>query len=161
MNRIQRQSAWFRILFGCAVIVFSFVLGLAIARSGAVFPALYSQIAIVVLSLAAIVWAVLRLRSLERSSMLKEANLKLENIRVLFEPRDLWVGLFWKVEPQVGVNKLFLYICLLPCVPIRIIFSASRGQLVCRALGHNFTHYSYQKQEGYSRCSRCGSLHYF
>lgn len=38
------------------------------------------------------------------------------SIRIAFEPRDLWIGLFWS---KVGY-VLRLYICIVPCLPIII-----------------------------------------
>ena len=34
----------------------------------------------------------------------------------LFEPRDIWVGVYWKRYPAA----LEVYVCLLPIVPIRL-----------------------------------------
>lgn len=33
-----------------------------------------------------------------------------------FEPRDLWVGVFWDRKN----TYLFIYICIVPCFPIRL-----------------------------------------
>lgn len=41
---------------------------------------------------------------------------------LLFEPRDLWVGVFWNVDCTHG----HIYACLLPCLPI--LFSWVRGR---------------------------------
>ena len=61
-------------------------------------------------------------------------------IGIKFEPRDIWIGVFWKRDEllavaqrapkggpnegafSVGVTGWFwtVYICLLPCLPIRI-----------------------------------------
>jgi hypothetical protein len=38
------------------------------------------------------------------------------NISLLWEPRDMWVGLYW----QRICGHTLLYICLIPCLPIRI-----------------------------------------
>ncbi len=38
----------------------------------------------------------------------------------LWEPRDLWLGLFWK-KPEPGTVVLFL--CVVPCLPVRITLS--------------------------------------
>lgn len=44
-----------------------------------------------------------------------------------FEPRDLWVGVFWKVDmDRFGYNleqTLHIYICLLPCLPVILEFT--------------------------------------
>ena len=42
-------------------------------------------------------------------------------VRVKFEPRDIWLGLF------VDTAKRRLYVCLLPCLPV-IIDVSSRAQ---------------------------------
>lgn len=44
---------------------------------------------------------------------------------LLLEPRDMWVGVFWHredwVEPdRVRAYRLSVYVCLLPCLPLRI-----------------------------------------
>lgn len=36
-----------------------------------------------------------------------------------FEPRDLWVGLYWKRDRNfVGAETLTVYVCLVPMFPI-------------------------------------------
>ncbi len=38
--------------------------------------------------------------------------------RVIFEPRDLWVGVYWnRLGPVLSV-----YICLLPTLPLQLLF---------------------------------------
>lgn len=37
-------------------------------------------------------------------------------VRIRFEPRDLWIGLFWDRSALTG--NLCLYLCLIPCFPI-------------------------------------------
>jgi hypothetical protein len=39
-------------------------------------------------------------------------------VRLLWEPRDLWVGAFWNRLPDNGL--LLIYVCLLPCLPFVI-----------------------------------------
>lgn len=34
----------------------------------------------------------------------------------LFEPRDVWIGLYWKRYPKA----MEMYWCILPCVPLRV-----------------------------------------
>lgn len=41
-------------------------------------------------------------------------------VRWLFEPRDLWVGVYWDIGSKAMYSKLSVYICLLPMLPIRI-----------------------------------------
>jgi len=43
-------------------------------------------------------------------------------VRFQFEPRDLWIGVFWRVNYD-WVVRLQVYICLLPCFPILLSFS--------------------------------------
>lgn len=48
-------------------------------------------------------------------------------IRLRFEPRDLWIGAYWKLtRPYSGMftvrGEFCIYICLLPMLPIRISF---------------------------------------
>ncbi len=47
-------------------------------------------------------------------------------VSLLWEPRDLWVGVFWDriVEPD-GIR---VFICLLPCLPIRLSITPLRRQ---------------------------------
>lgn len=37
--------------------------------------------------------------------------------RVLFEPRDLWIGVFWDRNVR---GDLVVYLCLIPCFPLRL-----------------------------------------
>jgi len=41
-------------------------------------------------------------------------------IKIFFEPRDIWVGLYWKRIEYSGGNIWDLYICLIPMLPINI-----------------------------------------
>jgi hypothetical protein len=47
--------------------------------------------------------------------------MKLESFRIYFEPRDIWIGLYWDRATMMGpYYQLRVYLCLLPCWPIRI-----------------------------------------
>lgn len=46
------------------------------------------------------------------------------SIRLLWEPRDIWIGVYWNTN---GTKELFIYICLLPCLPLRIHRQKSFG----------------------------------
>lgn len=41
-------------------------------------------------------------------------------VALLWEPRDLWLGLYWNPYEEAGRRWVALYICLLPCLPIRL-----------------------------------------
>lgn len=38
--------------------------------------------------------------------------------RIFFEPRDIWVGLYWKRYPRA----IDLYVCVVPCLPLNLYF---------------------------------------
>lgn len=41
------------------------------------------------------------------------------DVRLKFEPRDIWVGIFWqRIAPGLEV-----YVCLLPMLPLRFVLS--------------------------------------
>jgi hypothetical protein len=42
------------------------------------------------------------------------------HIQCKFEPRDIWVGLYWNVEGSPWPRCWHFYICLLPCCLIHI-----------------------------------------
>ncbi|MFH5804723.1 hypothetical protein [Alienimonas sp. DA493] len=42
---------------------------------------------------------------------------------LLWEPRDIWVGLYW--THRDGGGSRFLYVCLLPCLPLRVHLKTS------------------------------------
>lgn len=55
------------------------------------------------------------------------------NIQLLFEPRDLWIGVFWDVKERLvdavtrkrkAAPLIRVYICLLPTLPLRVQFIA-------------------------------------
>ena len=41
-------------------------------------------------------------------------------VSLSFEPRDIWIGVFW--DRRDGLTQVF--VCLLPCVPVRIAWVA-------------------------------------
>jgi hypothetical protein len=43
---------------------------------------------------------------------------------IYFEPRDLWVGLYWEHDE---FERWCFYLCLLPCLPLRVKFRRSWG----------------------------------
>lgn len=47
-----------------------------------------------------------------------------ERVKAQFqwEPRDLWAGLFWRVNREMPrpYYTLHLYVCLVPCVPLHV-----------------------------------------
>jgi len=48
-------------------------------------------------------------------------------ISIKFEPRDIWVGVYWKKTNDevtlAGWKWLKVYICLLPFFPIKVAFA--------------------------------------
>ncbi len=50
------------------------------------------------------------------------------SIGIHFEPKDIWVGVFWDVIPLPDyTEEVFVYICLLPCLPICIRWERDAG----------------------------------
>ena len=44
-------------------------------------------------------------------------------LRLMFVPRDFWVGLFWeRVTLTAGIETIRLYICIVPMFPLRITY---------------------------------------
>lgn len=44
-------------------------------------------------------------------------------MKIIFEPRDLWIGVFWKLGARVTTLETdrqgyHIYLCLIPCFPI-------------------------------------------
>ena len=46
--------------------------------------------------------------------------------RVIFEKRDLWVGCYWDYQRRGRMWRLTVYLCLVPCLPLRLTFGWSR-----------------------------------
>jgi hypothetical protein len=45
--------------------------------------------------------------------------------KLMFEPRDIWIGLFWDYQAECGqtvwcFRTLHLYICIVPCLVLKI-----------------------------------------
>ena len=47
------------------------------------------------------------------------------NIELKFEPRDIWIGVYWNYRRSIESRARWLdvYICLLPMLPIHIEFA--------------------------------------
>lgn len=39
-------------------------------------------------------------------------------VRLEWEPRDLWLGVFWKTRRYHGAKILDVYLCAVPCLPL-------------------------------------------
>lgn len=48
--------------------------------------------------------------------------MRVVEIKLIFEPRDLWVGLYWDKKAMSSGKPwvLTLYFCLIPMLPLRI-----------------------------------------
>lgn len=44
------------------------------------------------------------------------------SLAILFEPQDLWVGVYWKSTWEGGTRFLILWICFVPMPPLRLAF---------------------------------------
>lgn len=47
---------------------------------------------------------------------------RVSEIRIVFEPRDLWVGVYWDRQ----WFALVVYICLIPMLPLKIVLPGLR-----------------------------------
>lgn len=42
-------------------------------------------------------------------------------VKIKFEPRDVWIGVFWDKKPKGSKIQYWdIYICLVPLFPIRV-----------------------------------------
>jgi hypothetical protein len=51
-------------------------------------------------------------------------------LRLIWEPRDLWIGLYW----EGNRNDWRAYLCLFPCLPIRLHVQRSFGGIFPEAV---------------------------
>lgn len=51
--------------------------------------------------------------------LLHKANHRMA-VALLFEPRDLWFGVFWDTYWEGPRKELIVYVCILPMFPIRV-----------------------------------------
>lgn len=42
------------------------------------------------------------------------------DIRLKFEPRDLWIGIYWNTLELCGLRRFDIYFTLIPCFPLNI-----------------------------------------
>jgi hypothetical protein len=42
------------------------------------------------------------------------------DVELLIEPRDLWVGAYWRLQSRRRDTRLRVYVCLVPCLPLVI-----------------------------------------
>ena len=53
--------------------------------------------------------------------------------QLIFEPRDLWLGVYWDrpmpLEMGYGflMRTLHIYICVVPCLPLKITLTRVKG----------------------------------
>lgn len=44
-------------------------------------------------------------------------------VKIYFEPRDLWIGVYWDRKGSILTH---VYVCLVPCLPIRFTWRHER-----------------------------------
>lgn len=50
----------------------------------------------------------------------------IRRVRILWEPRDLWIGVYWDRPRPLDMGYgfmlrcLHIYVCLVPCLPVKI-----------------------------------------
>lgn len=52
-------------------------------------------------------------------------------LHIKFEPRDLWIGVFWDTyhsEHVGGLHLLDVYVCIVPMLPIRLTWTLRGGK---------------------------------
>jgi hypothetical protein len=46
-------------------------------------------------------------------------------VRIFFEPRDIWIGVYWNFMPKTKgafISHRDIYVCLIPCLPIQFMY---------------------------------------
>lgn len=44
------------------------------------------------------------------------------SVMLLWEPRDLWVGVYWTTAEDARHRYLAVYVCVVPLLPVRFTF---------------------------------------
>lgn len=70
-------------------------------------------------------------------------------IRLKWERRDLWVGIYWTTD----IDTAHVYICLVPCLPIHISWERIEPLWTCGARGcyHNYSEHNPDTK----KCLKC------
>lgn len=55
----------------------------------------------------------------ERRSEIRVGRCKLM-WRLFVEPRDMWLGVFWKTKNLGNYRRFDVFICAVPCVPLKL-----------------------------------------
>jgi len=58
-------------------------------------------------------------------------------VQIQFEPRDMWIGLFWRVTRDVPApaSIVHLYVCLIPCFPLHLTWLRDGDATAARKAG--------------------------